>query len=80
VLNSISLIQDGLTWRIHDGNAVRIGVDPWIGCGNADKLLAEVIGLLSDQGYTHIGHIADPLNTYLFQQAWKSALDIQLPA
>lgn len=28
VLNFIPLIQEGLTWRIHEGNAVCIGVDP----------------------------------------------------
>lgn len=56
-------------WRIHDDNVVHIGVDPWIGCSNAHSLPVEVIGLLSDQVYTHLSQIADPINTSFFQQA-----------
>lgn len=47
VLNSLPLICEGLTWRIHEGNAVCIGVDPWIGCGNVHRLPAEVTSLLA---------------------------------
>ena len=38
VLNSLPLIREGLTWRIKQGNSVRIGIDPWIGCGNMQRL------------------------------------------
>eukprot|EP00253_Pinus_taeda_P011273 PITA_11273 len=29
VINTIPLLRDGLTWRIREGNSVRIGLDPW---------------------------------------------------
>lgn len=37
-------------------------------------------GILVEQSYTRLCHIADSTNSTLFQQAWKSALDLHLPA
>eukprot|EP00253_Pinus_taeda_P008243 PITA_08243 len=37
VLQSLPLLRDGITWRIKEGNSVRIGVDPWVGCGNSHR-------------------------------------------
>lgn len=66
VLTSLPLIRYGLTWRIHQRSAVHIGVDPWIGCGNAHRLPAELIAFLVDQGLSHLSHITDQTNSTLF--------------
>eukprot|EP00253_Pinus_taeda_P003164 PITA_03164 len=79
VLTSLPLIRDGLTWQIHQGSAVSIGVDPWIGCGNAHKLSAEMIELLVNQGISHLSHIIDQENTTPLQQAWKSTRNLHIP-
>eukprot|EP00253_Pinus_taeda_P018856 PITA_18856 len=79
VLSSLPLIREGLTWRINQGTIVHIGIDPWIGCGNAHRLPAQLIALLKNQGVTHIANIADPENSSFFQQAWKTAQELHIP-
>lgn len=79
VLKSLEIRRSGLTWRIQDGNAVRIGEDPWIGCGNAHRLPPELKAYLNEVGITRISHIADLEHTSLFQQAWKSAWSLLIP-
>jgi len=58
---------------------MRIGEDPWIGCGNAHRLPLELKVYLKEVVITHISHIADPEHTSLFQQAWKSARILLIP-
>eukprot|EP00253_Pinus_taeda_P016909 PITA_16909 len=38
ILNSISIIKDGLLWKIGNGASIRISIDPWIGSGNSHIL------------------------------------------
>lgn len=59
--------------------AVRIGKDPWIGCGNAHRLPIELKIFLRVANITHIGHIADLEHTTLFQQALKLAQRLNIP-
>lgn len=79
VLNSLPLIRDGITWKIHSGSSVRIGFDPWIGSGNSHRLPQELIMIINNVDITNIDHILDPENTTLFQQAWKSAHHLNIP-
>lgn len=69
ILNSLPTIWEGLTRRIHQGQVVHIGSDPWIGCGNAHRLPASLIAHLQEQGVSHISHIAYHAHTTPFQQA-----------
>ena len=52
------LIRDGLTWRIMSVEAVKIGMDPWISCGNAQRLPQELRAELTSKGITHINHVS----------------------
>eukprot|EP00253_Pinus_taeda_P033651 PITA_33651 len=79
VIESIPLLRDGITWRIKEGNAVRIGMDPWVGCGNSHRLPADLIHYLHDRGIMHIKHIGDQANSSFLQQAWLSARALGLP-
>lgn len=58
------LIRDGLTWRI--------GIDPWIECGNAQRLPEELRTHLTIRGIPHFSHIVDNERSTFTQQAWKS--------
>lgn len=80
VIGTLPLLRDGITWRIKEGNAVRIGLDPWVGCGNAHRLSADLIRHLQDRGITHIKHIGDHANSSFLQQAWLSAQALEVPA
>jgi len=69
VLQAMPLISDGITWRIHSGAMDRIGIDPWIECGNAHRLPEELRTHLFDKGITHLSHIADNDHKKYTQQA-----------
>lgn len=57
----------------------RIGLDPWIGCGNIYRLPDDLRSFLRDNNITHIGHIADLERSTPFQQAWKTAPRLNIP-
>lgn len=79
VLNSISYINDGLTWKIRLVSSVRVGLDPWTENGNAYRLPPDSIILLSNFGITHLDHIADLGNKKLFSQACKTSNQLGIP-
>lgn len=79
VLKSLSLIRDGLNWRIHAGTYVHIGLDPWIGCGNAHLLPGGLKHHLIESGITHSSHIADMERSTFLHQACKSAHSLLIP-
>lgn len=69
---SYALIRDGLTWRIKSGEVVKIGMDPWIGCGKAHRLPKELRKYLISIGISHLSQIADNERSTFLQKAWKS--------
>lgn len=79
VMQLMSLIWEGITWRIHLGTLVRIGEDPWIRCGNAHRLPNELKNLITALGITHINHIANGEHSIFAQQAWKFGHALQIP-
>lgn len=78
-MNSLPVICDGLMWRISDGTSVRIGLDPWMGCGNAHLLPEGLLQSLTEKGITRICHIVDQERSTFLHQAWKSAHTLLLP-
>eukprot|EP00253_Pinus_taeda_P007121 PITA_07121 len=79
VISTKALIQNGLTWRIRSGPQVQLGLDPWVGCGNAHMLSEELRAHLSELGFTNISHITNEEHSSMFQQAWKIEHDLNLP-
>jgi len=73
VIKSMDSIIVGITWKIQSGSAVRIGLDPWTGCGNAHRLPIELTSHLNVTNIAHSEH------STLFQQAWKSAHHLNIP-
>jgi hypothetical protein len=49
---SLPVISDWLAWKIGNGKAVRLGVDPMVGCHNFYKLSTNLILALKEQGVT----------------------------
>eukprot|EP00253_Pinus_taeda_P034809 PITA_34809 len=79
VIDTLPLLWEGITWHIKEGNFVRIGMDPWVRCGNTHRLHADLIRHLHDRGVTHIKHIGDRENSSFLHQAWLSARALELP-
>lgn len=67
VIKALNPIRAGINWRIHSGNKVHIGIDPWIGYGNMHRLPNELIHHLQNHNSTHIAHIANDDNTTFLQ-------------
>ena len=78
VVKHFDLVGSGLVWRIGNGRRVRLGIDPWVGCGR-DRVLPEEMRLhLVTRGCLFITDIEDQENSSLWHQGWISAqrLDI----
>eukprot|EP00253_Pinus_taeda_P033090 PITA_33090 len=79
VLQSLPLLREGITWRIKEGNNVRIGVDPWVGCSNLHRLSDGLLRHLHNRGIMHIKHIGDSANSTFLQQAWATPRTLEIP-
>jgi len=79
LLHSLPLIRDILVWRINDGSLARIGMDPWIGSRGRHIVSQDLITYLHSREITVFAHIADQQNLGIFNQAWKSAHQMDLP-
>lgn len=79
LLHSLQLIRNNIVWRIRNGSRVRIGLDPWSGCGGRHRLPQELVQYLAAQGIRVISQIADQEQTDLFHQAWKNSAQLNLP-
>ena len=79
LLHSLPLIRDNLVWRIRNGNSARIGLDPWSGSGGRHTLPQDLIALLSARNIKVISQIADTTQSDIFHQAWKSAIQLNIP-
>lgn len=79
LLKSLPLIRDNLVWKINDGSLARIGTDPWNGSGGRHILSEALIQHLHSHEIKVLVDIADPHNTSILEQRWKSALQIDLP-
>jgi len=73
------LIRENLVWKINDGFLARIGIDPWNGCGGKHLLSKALIKHLNSLEIKFLADIANPLNTPILDQRWKSAIQINLP-
>jgi len=79
VINTKELIHSGLIWRIRSRTRIQIGIDPWVGRGNTHTLTEGLIGHLQANGIVHINQIADEAHTTIFQQAWRTTNDLNIP-
>jgi hypothetical protein len=75
---SFLLFGNWLAWRIGDGEKVRTGKDPWIGCDSEHKLPYPLIHSLHLQGLFTLADATDPGNSSIWNQGWKIAARLGL--
>jgi hypothetical protein len=59
ILNTFPLIENGLAWKIGNGNHFRLGKDPWPGCEWNHLLTEQLIQHLHSLGFIYLNSLAD---------------------
>ena len=73
VLWAFVLIGNFMVWKIGSGNAVRIGLDPWVGCKWRQVIPIPMIDRLHMAGYHFLSDIGIHGMSILKSQEWLSA-------
>lgn len=64
------LVGNWLVWKVGRGTKVKVGEDPWIGCGEDFRLTVRVIQFLTNSGYYRLNQIADTYMSIIWNQKW----------
>ena len=71
VLNSLEVIRSGLAWKVGNGNKVRIGWDPWLGCRNDHIQPLELVECLEQSNVLYLSQVGDHEASTIHSQGWK---------
>jgi len=77
-MESFSIVEDGLSWHVGNGEKLRIGIDPWVGCNEGFILSREIMDSLHTQGFEFLNRIAREDLSTNWHQGWKTWEDLQL--
>jgi hypothetical protein len=72
------IVEDGLAWKVGNGNKVRLGTDPWPGSGHSHLLPDDVKAVMQENGFLFLNQIADPVHSSLWSQAWLNHAQVGL--
>jgi hypothetical protein len=78
ILNAFPLIENGLAWKIGNGNRLRIGSDPWPGSDGNHLLTEQLIQSLHSRDILFLSSLADPSRSTLWSQGWKDPYSLGL--
>eukprot|EP00253_Pinus_taeda_P008825 PITA_08825 len=73
-----SIIEQGLAWKVGDGQNVRIGRDPWVGCNDLYALSQGLLDQLDNRGIYTLNQVEKVGQSTIWGQAWLSAEDLGL--
>lgn len=68
-LESIKIIEQGLAWHVGNGEKIRLGLDPWVGCNARYALSREVITHINSRGCFCLNQIEKEGQSTIWQQA-----------
>lgn len=72
-VDAFKIIEQGLAWQVGNGENVRLGRDPWVGCNDSFALTPPLVAHLDSLGLHGLHQIANPGLSTIWGQAWKSA-------
>ena len=70
-LDSIKIIKQGILWHVGNGEKIRLGQDPWVGCNEGYALSREIINHLKSRGVYSLSQIEKVGQSKIWDQAWK---------
>lgn len=53
------VIEVSLAWHIGNGEKIRIGIDPWVGCREEHELPMDLVITLNDQGILFLNQLTN---------------------
>lgn len=59
--------------KVGDGSWIKLGLDPWVGSGEAYKLTWQRVQTLREHGFFHLGKITNHAISILGRQGWIQA-------
>eukprot|EP00253_Pinus_taeda_P008844 PITA_08844 len=77
-LDAFKIIERGLAWKVGNGECVRIGKDPWVGCNEHYALSPGLLEQLDSKGIKMLQQIENPGLSSIWAQGWKSAEHLDL--
>eukprot|EP00253_Pinus_taeda_P001598 PITA_01598 len=75
---ALTWIPKGLAWKVGDGQNVRIGRDPWVGCNASYALSPGPLRHLGNKGIITLNQVEKVGPYSIWGQTWKNAEDLGL--
>eukprot|EP00253_Pinus_taeda_P025127 PITA_25127 len=73
---AFKIIEQGLSWQVGNGENIRIGRDPWVGCNDLFALPPGLLAHLDSKGIHKLSQIAIMELYSIWGQEWKSVEDL----
>eukprot|EP00253_Pinus_taeda_P006972 PITA_06972 len=77
-VEAFHVIEQGLAWKVGDGQNVRIGRDPWVGCNASYALSPGLLRHLGSKGIITLNQVEKVGPYSIWGQTWKNAEDLGL--
>jgi hypothetical protein len=71
IINAFPVIENGLAWKIGNGQHFRLGKDPWSGCEGQHILSDQLLHHLNTKGIETLNNLVEPRLTTIWSQGWK---------
>eukprot|EP00253_Pinus_taeda_P034856 PITA_34856 len=75
---AFKVIEQGLAWQVGNGENVRIGRDPWVGCNELFALSPGLLRHLEFKGIVHLSQVEKIGQSTIWGQSWKSGADLEI--
>eukprot|EP00253_Pinus_taeda_P031398 PITA_31398 len=77
-LESFKVVEQGLAWKIGNGEKVKIGKDPWVGCNGNYALSPDLVQHTEEKGLRFLSQVEKPGLSTIWGQAWKNGEELDL--
>jgi len=77
-IEAFQVIEQGLSWKVGNGENIRIGRDPWVGCSENFALSPGLIRHLASKGIVYLKQVEKIGASSIWGQAWKSGEELNI--
>eukprot|EP00253_Pinus_taeda_P012859 PITA_12859 len=77
-MEAFKVIEQGLAWNIGNGENLRVGKDPWVGCNEKYAFSPGLINHLESKGILFLSQVDKVGLSTIWGQAWKTGEELDL--